>query len=67
MTYLSDKDLKAAVDNGQLIVNRFDSVGPTSIDLHLDDTSQAKVWDIGALAQENSERVIRSSSGGWRG
>ncbi|MGH7199026.1 MAG: dCTP deaminase, partial [Planctomycetaceae bacterium] len=45
--YLSDRDLAWAIETDKLIVDpppeRFD---PTSIDLHLDAVSTAKIWDI---------------------
>jgi dCTP deaminase len=48
--YLSDRDLKFAVETGQLIVDpaptEFDT---TSIDLHLDNVNQAKIWNIDAF------------------
>lgn len=51
--YLSDRDLKFAVETGQLIVNpaptEYDT---TSIDLHLDNVNEAKVWDVEAFKRE---------------
>src|SRR5579863_9041181 len=45
--YLSDRDLRWAIECGRLIVdpkpNKIDS---TSIDLHLDSIDQAKLWNI---------------------
>lgn len=45
--YLSDRDLKFAVETRQLIVNpapkEYDT---TSIDLHLDNVNEAKVWNV---------------------
>lgn len=62
--YLSDGDLKAAIDSGRLIVNPFLKADPTSIDLHLDSVDQAVVWDAEKLAAENKahgnpERELR--------
>src|SRR5438876_140864 len=48
--YLSDRDLKFAVETRQLIVNpppsQYDT---TSIDLHLDRVEEAKIWDVEAF------------------
>lgn len=48
--YLSDRDLKFAVETGQLIVDpsptEYDT---TSIDLHLDNVNEAKVWNVEAF------------------
>ncbi len=48
--FLSDRDLKWEIKNGQLIVahgpDKPMDIGPTSIDLHLDKVEEAKVWDI---------------------
>jgi dCTP deaminase len=55
--YLSDRDLKFAIETGQLIVDpapiEFDT---TSIDLHLDNVNEAKIWNVKAFRQkqENS-------------
>jgi dCTP deaminase len=47
--YLSDRDLKWAIDHGNLIVEpKPGKIDPTSIDLHLDSVDQAKIWDIDA-------------------
>jgi dCTP deaminase len=54
--YLSDRDLEFAVTTGQLIVipppTEYDT---TSIDLHLDDVTQAKIWDVGAYKQHQKQ------------
>jgi len=48
--YLSDRDLRWAIECGKLIVDpRPDKIDSTSIDLHLDSIDQAKVWDIEAF------------------
>lgn len=45
--YLSDRDLKWAIEQGLLLVEpRPSKIDPSSIDLHLDAVEQAKVWDI---------------------
>lgn len=51
--YLSDRDLELAIDQGKLIIDPRTEAGPTSIDLHLDSTSEAQIWDIQALATDN--------------
>jgi dCTP deaminase len=48
--YLSDRDLKFAVETRQLIVNPPPSeYDTTSIDLHLDTVEEAKIWDVEAF------------------
>jgi dCTP deaminase len=51
--YLSDRDLKFAVETGQLIVlpppTEYDT---TSIDLHLDKVDEAKVWNVEAFKRK---------------
>ena len=63
--YLSDRDLRWAIECGNLIVEpkpaKFDS---TSIDLHLDSVEQAKVWDVEKYASDqkiigNEPRELR--------
>lgn len=45
--YLSDRDLKFAVETGQLIVNPApEEYDTTSIDLHLDNVNEAKIWNV---------------------
>lgn len=53
--FLSDREMLYAIKCGRLIVDPPTQIGPTSIDLHLDDVEQAKVWDIERLAQRNKE------------
>src|SRR5688500_4300850 len=51
--YLSDRDLRWAIECGNLIVEpRPDKIDPSSIDLHLDSDDQAKVWDIEAYIKD---------------
>lgn len=51
--YLSDRDLRWAIECGKLIVDpRPNSIDSTSIDLHLDAISEAKVWNIDAFREE---------------
>lgn len=51
--YLSDRDLRWAIQCGNLIVDpKPERIDPTSIDLHLDAVEQAKVWDIKRYEQE---------------
>ena len=53
--YLSDIDLRQAIECGDLIVNPppTEEIGPTSIDLHLGHVEEAAVWDCEALAAHN--------------
>ena len=53
--YLSDVDLRRAVESGDLIVKPLPDkeIGPTSIDLHLGPVEEAKVWDSIAIAENN--------------
>lgn len=45
--YLSDGDLKKAIDNKCLVFDPPpEKIDPTSIDLHLGSISEAKMWDI---------------------
>jgi dCTP deaminase len=55
--YLSDVDLRQAVQCGDLIVKPLPDkeIGSTSIDLHLDSVEQAKVWDFEAIAKHNKD------------
>jgi deoxycytidine triphosphate deaminase len=54
--YLSDRDLEFAVKTGQLIVDpapkEFDT---TSIDLHLDNVNQAKVWNVDEFKRKQEQ------------
>ena len=55
--YLSDRDLRWALDHKQLLVHpRPDDkhIGPTSIDLHLDKIEEAKVWNIEEYCKDSS-------------
>ena len=53
--YLSDRDLRWAIECGRLIVDpppaKIDS---SSIDLHLDSVDQARVWDLAAYNEHGS-------------
>lgn len=55
--YLSDVDLRQAVQSGDLIVEPLpdEEIGATSIDLHLDSIEQAQVWDFKTLAVDNND------------
>lgn len=55
--YLSDVDLRQAVQCGDLIVEPLpdEEIGATSIDLHLDSIEQAQVWDFEELAKHNKD------------
>lgn len=53
--YLSDRDLKWAIERGDLIVEPPpQKIDATSIDLHLDAVTEAKVWDIDAYKEHQS-------------
>jgi dCTP deaminase len=57
--YLSDRDLRAAIESGALIVEppagvSAAKIDPTSIDLRLDHVREAKVWDVHALSRRNA-------------
>lgn len=52
--YLSDRDLRWAIERGNLIVDpKPAKIDPTSIDLHLDAIDQAKVWDLAKFNDES--------------
>lgn len=51
--YLSDRDLRWALECGNLIVDpKPEKIDSTSIDLHLDSADQAKVWDVDAYNKD---------------
>src|SRR5262245_136638 len=52
--FLSDRDLRWAIESGRLIIDpRPSKIEPTSIDLHLDSIKQAKIWDLEAISENN--------------
>ncbi|NOT01954.1 MAG: hypothetical protein HOP29_15170 [Phycisphaerales bacterium] len=53
--YLSDHDIDDAIRAGTLIVDPPGEIGPTSVDLHLDDVGQAKVWNLALLEERNRD------------
>ncbi len=54
--YLSDRDLRFALESGQLIVAPPPAeIDTTSIDLHLDKIEEAKVWDVIAFEEQQRE------------
>jgi dCTP deaminase len=58
--YLSDVDLRSAIESGELIVTPLPhEIGPTSIDLHLDCVEQAAIWDLEKLAVHNTAQGLR--------
>jgi hypothetical protein len=60
--YLSDRDLRWAIEHGNLIVDpKPQKIDPTSIDLHLDTVEQAKVWDIDAFNRERTPSGDRAN------
>lgn len=54
--YLSDNEIKHAIEQGDLIIDPLTGIDPTSIDLHLDSVTEARVWDIEKLKIDNSTR-----------
>jgi len=70
--YLSDRDIKWAIDKGQLIIEPPSIVSPTSIDLHLDRVEEAQIWNLKALHQSHNvsgipEPVVYLRSFNWVG
>jgi dCTP deaminase len=62
--YLSNRDIKWAIDGGRLIISpRPEDSGKgydeTSIDLHLDRLEEAKIWDVQALLESEDARGSR--------
>lgn len=56
MTYLSDRDLRDALESGKLIVEpRPEFIDATSIDLRLGDIEEAKIWDIQNFADDQRD------------
>lgn len=54
--YLTDADLKKAIDDGSLIFDPPpDTIDATSIDLHLADVADAKVWNIEKFKQHERD------------
>src|SRR5688572_3506612 len=51
--YLSDRDIAWAIQNGDLILPPDATIDPTSVDLHLDSISEAKIWNMEAISQDN--------------
>ena len=57
--YLSDLDLKEAIKSGQLIFDpppEPDHIDPTSIDLLLDEVTEAKIWDMEKYSKDQEDR-----------
>src|SRR5688572_4675668 len=53
--FLPDRGLHWAIDRKHLIVEpKPKTIDPTSIDLHLDAISQAKIWDLESYKQHES-------------
>lgn len=54
--YLSDGDLNEAIESGDLIFKPPPpTIDATSIDLHLDKVTEAKIWDIRKFAQNQAD------------
>lgn len=55
--YLSDTELKEALDEKRLIVDPYPpGIDPTSIDLHLDAVEEAKIWNMETFGKEERMR-----------
>ena len=62
--YLSDRDLKYAIECGKLVCTPAPTrIDATSIDLHLDAIKEAKIWDIEKFqkAQQATGKKCRAS------
>jgi dCTP deaminase len=58
--YLSDRDLRWAIETGRLIVSPLPAkIDTTSIDLHLDKIEEAKVWDLVAINKANKTAGLK--------
>ena len=60
--YLSDVDLRQAIECGDLIVKPLptEEIGPTSIDLHLGPAEEAFIWNCEAIAAHNKTMGLQS-------
>ncbi len=55
--YLSDRDLEYAIECGKLVFDpRPEKIDATSIDLHLDAITEAKIWNVAKFANDESAR-----------
>ncbi len=60
--FLSDRDIRWAIEKGRLIIQpRPDKIDTTSIDLHLDELHEAKVWDLDAINESNQMSGFRKN------
>ncbi len=57
--YLSDRELREAIEKGTLIVDPAGEIGPSSIDIHLDTVEQAQVWDIEKVLKHNQDHGFK--------
>lgn len=54
--YLSDVDLRRAIESGKLIFEpKPTSIDATSIDLHLDGVDHAKIWNVDGYVQDQGQ------------
>jgi dCTP deaminase len=54
--YLSDRDLRLALDGHQLIIDPLPAeIDTTSIDRHLDRIEAARIWDVAAFARQQED------------
>src|ERR1017187_3890825 len=51
--YLSDRDIRWAVEKGTLIIQPAPKVDPTSVDLRLDRVEEARIWDTVKLLEQS--------------
>ena len=51
--YLSDRDIRWAIEKGTLIIQPPPEVDPTSVDLHLDRVEEAQIWDTEKLLKQS--------------
>jgi len=53
--------LRWAIETGRLIIDpKPEKIDPTSIDLHLDEIEEAKIWDMAAIEAFNKKAGLRS-------
>lgn len=57
--YLTDRDIKWAIENGDLIIKPSpETIDSTSVDLHLDAIGEAKIWNIDGFLEKQSHQGI---------
>jgi deoxycytidine triphosphate deaminase len=64
--FLSDRDLRWAIETARLIIDpKPEAYDPTSIDLHLDRMDEAKVWDVDAVSAANKKHGLAWRTAHW--